>query len=251
MQYKDISPDPEELERYSRQILVPGWGVEGQKKVRGATVFVAGAGGLGSPASIYLAAAGVGRIRLCDWGRVELSNLNRQVLHAEGDLSKAKIRSAVASLRRVNPRVEVTGFLERIGPDTIAGLAAGSDILIDCLDDFETRYVLNEYAVRTGLPLVHAGVCGMAGQITFIRAPETPCLMCLFPEAPPRETFPIVGATAGVVGCLEALEALKFLTGKGNLLMNRLLIWEGDLMKFDEIAVDKDPACPVCGRRSG
>jgi molybdopterin/thiamine biosynthesis adenylyltransferase len=241
---------PIELQRYGRQMILAGWGRESQEKIKRAAVFIAGAGGLGSPVSIYLAAAGVGRIRICDAGAVETSNLNRQILHSDGDVGRRKIESAVRTLRSVNPHVEIEGLDARIGRESVANLVSGSDILVDCLDNFETRYFLNEHAVKTGLPLVHAGVWGMAGQLTFIKAPETPCLNCLFPEAPPQETFPVVGAAPGVIGCLEAIEVLKYITGRAGLLKGRLVIWEGDLMRFQELAVEKDPGCPVCGENA-
>jgi adenylyltransferase/sulfurtransferase len=236
-----------ELQRYERQMLLEGWGRESQERLKRATVFIAGAGGLGSPVSIYLAAAGVGRIRICDSGAVETSNLNRQILHSDGDVGRRKIDSAVRTLRAVNPHVEITGLDVRIGRDNVANLVSGSDILVDCLDNFDTRYILNEHAAKTGLPFVHAGVHGMAGQLTFIKVPETPCLNCLFPEAPPQETVPVVGAAPGVIGCLEAIEVLKYITGRAGLLKGRLVIWEGDLMRFQELSVEKDPGCPVCG----
>jgi adenylyltransferase/sulfurtransferase len=147
----------------------------------------------------------------------------------------------------VNPHSGITGLDVRIARETVANLVSGSDIIVDCLDNFETRYVLNEYAAKTGLPFVHAGVHGMAGQLTFIKVPETPCLNCLFPKAPPQETFPVVGAAPGVVGCLEAIEVIKYITGMPGLLKGRLLIWEGDIMRFQELSVEKDPSCPVCG----
>jgi molybdopterin/thiamine biosynthesis adenylyltransferase len=236
-----------ERERYDRQIILPGWGEERQCALKGATVFIAGSGGLGSAVALYLAAAGVGVLRVCDHGEVELSNLNRQILHGDRDVGRKKVRSAGDAVARINPEVR-TVLLDRTMDDhDIAELVADSRIVVDCLDNFETRYVLNRFSVRRGLPLVHAGVYGMAGQITFLHSPHTPCLQCIFPEAPPPEVFPIVGATAAVIGSLEALETLKFLTGTGTLLKNRLLVWEGELMTFDEIAVQKSPSCPVCG----
>ncbi len=239
-----------ELQRYERQMTLPGWGREGQEKIKRATVFIAGAGGLGSPVSIYLAAAGVGRIRICDSGAVETSNLNRQILHADRDVGRRKIESAVRTLRSVNPHAEIAGLDVRIARDSVANLVSGSDILVDCLDNFDARYILNEHAAKTGLPFVHAGIYGMAGQLTFIKVHETPCLNCLFPEAPPQETVPVVGAAPGVIGCLEAIEVLKYITGMPGLLKGRLLIWEGDLMRFQELSVEKDPGCPVCGENA-
>ncbi len=236
-----------ERARYDRQIILSGWGEGGQQKLKGATVFIAGAGGLGCAAGTYLAAAGVGRIRICDAGEVELSNLNRQVLYTDGDIGRGKADAAREVLSRKNPHVEVEGLGESIDSGTVSRLVGDSAIVIDCLDNFPARYVLNEHVVGAGLPFVHAGVRGMSGQITFIHAPETPCLRCIFPSPPPDGTLPIAGPSPGVVGALEALEALKYLTGTGKLLKGRLLVWEGDIAALEEIPVEKDPACPVCG----
>ncbi len=246
MDDRDVSLSGAEKERYNRQIIYPSWGEAAQKRIREATVLIAGAGGLGSSAAIYLAAAGIGCIRICDSDRVELSNLNRQVLHSDEDIGKPKTRSAVKTLTRINPHVRTVALCETISKKNIAGIIGDASIVIDCLDNFETRFVINAYAVQHGLPFVHAGVYGMAGQITFIHPPETPCLQCIFPSAPPRETFPIVGAAPGVLGCLEALEALKFLAGINTLFKNRLLIWEGDMGNFEEIRIEKNPSCAVC-----
>jgi len=176
----------EENQRYHRQIILPGWGEEGQEKVEEAVVFIAGAGGLGSPVAIYLAAAGVGRIRICDHSEPELSNLNRQILHTDSDIGKKKAISAQETLREINPHVQVEPlpvFIERENIDILVGDAG---IIIDCMDNFPTRHVLNECAVRKGIPFVHGGVIGMCGQITFIHTPQTPCLKCIFPGSPPR-----------------------------------------------------------------
>ncbi|KPJ84796.1 MAG: adenylyltransferase [Spirochaetes bacterium DG_61] len=242
---------PEERERYDRQLILSGWGEEGQKKLKAATVFIAGAGGLGSAAGVYLAAAGVGCIRLCDSGKVELSNLNRQILYSDSDIGEEKVQSAIRTLRRINPHVRIVGLKLHIDSSTVANLVADSDIMVDCLDNFETRYVLNRHAVANSLPLVHAGVYGMAGQISFLHSPHTPCLRCIFPEPPSKGVFPVVGATAGVIGCLEAFEVLKYLTGLGGLLKNRLLIWEGDLARFEEVKIGRNLACPICAKKQG
>jgi adenylyltransferase/sulfurtransferase len=236
-------------ERYDRQILLPEWGGEAQRVLKGSTVFIAGAGGLGSAVALYLAAAGVGCLRVCDHGKVELSNLNRQILYGERDIGKKKVIAAGDTIARINPEVKTVPLDRTMEDRTASELVADARIIVDCLDNFETRYVLNRFAVRRGIPLVHAGVYGMAGQITFLHPPHTPCLKCIFPEAPPAEVLPIVGAAAAVTGSLEALEALKCLTETGILLKNRLLVWEGDLMTFDEISLQRDPSCPVCGNR--
>lgn len=237
----------EELFRYDRQILYQDWGEEGQKKVKNATVFIAGVGGLGGTVSIYLAVAGVGKLRICDNGWVELSNLNRQILYTDQDIDKLKVVSAQERIKSLNPHITVEYFLEEISRDNIDHLVGESAIMVDCLDNFETRYILNEYAVAKKLAFVHAGVEGLAGQITFIQPPETPCLRCIIPEAPPPKTFPIIGTTPGILGCLEANEVLKYLTGIGSTLKKILMIWNGDEAEFHRIEVDKDPHCPICG----
>jgi molybdopterin/thiamine biosynthesis adenylyltransferase len=236
-----------ERERYHRQLMLSGWGEQTQNALKRAVVFIAGAGGLGSPVGLYLAAAGVGTLRICDSGSVELSNLNRQILHANRDLGRRKVRSARRSIGRANPLVRVVPLHAVMDESSVEALVGEASLLIDCLDNFQTRLVLNSFAVRRGLPLIHAGVTGYCGQITFLHPPRTACLACLIPQAPPKETFPILGATAGLLGCLEALEALKFLSGQGSLLAGRLLFCDGAGMQFQEVAIDKDPRCPVCG----
>lgn len=239
---------PDDKERFKRQIILPGWGEDGQKKVKQATVFIAGAGGLGSPVAIYLAAAGVGTLRICDCGEPELSNLNRQVLHSDDDIGTNKALSARETIATVNPHVTVEALSAKIVKENLADLVGDASIILDCMDNFPTRHVLNEYACTNRLPFVHAGVFGMSGQLTFIHPPETACLYCIFPGSPPSEIFPIVGATAGVIGTLEVLETLKYLTGKGTLLKNRMLFWDGEQMHFHEITLQKDPRCTVCGK---
>ncbi len=236
-----------ERQRYNRQLILPGWGEETQARLRGSSVFIAGAGGLGSPVAQYLAAAGVGTLRICDSGKVELSNLNRQLLHSDRDLNRPKVRSAARTVRRVNPRTRVVPLRAPIHRASVEELVGDAQLILDCLDNFPTRQVLNALAVRRGLPMIHAGVTGYCGQITFLHPPATACLACIVPESPPQEVFPILGATAGLLGCLEALEALKYLSGSGPLLVGRMLFCDGQAMQFQEVAVQKDPNCPVCG----
>ena len=239
-----------ERSRYLRQLLIPGWGQQAQEKLRDATVFIAGAGGLGCPASLYLAAAGVGRIRICDNGRVELSNLNRQVLYSDADIGKEKAVRAAEALRRANPHIAVEPLVERIDDSSIGRLAGGADLLLDCLDNFETRHVLNRFAAAKGLPLVHAGIEGLAGQVSFIQTPHTPCLFCMFPGSSPADrVFPVAGVTPGIIGSMQAAEAVKWLTGVGSTLSGALLFWDCGSMEFHRITVAKDPHCPVCSKR--
>lgn len=236
-----------EKERYNRQIILPGWGEEGQRKLRKTTVFIAGAGGLGSAVALYLAAAGIGSIRICDSGRVEHSNLNRQILHTSDAVGEKKTDSAVRAVSQLNSHIQIEPLFGNIEKGTLSSLVGDANILIDCLDNFPARSILNEYAVGMRLPLIHAGVYGFSGQATFIHSPETPCLKCIFPETPQPAVLPVVGTASGILGCIEAQEALKYLIGKGRLLKNRLLIWDGDGSSFEEIHVEKNPECEVCG----
>jgi len=236
-----------EKERYHRQIIFEGWGEDTQLKLKQSSVFVAGAGGLGSPVSIYLAVAGIGTIKICDCGDPELSNLNRQILHDDTRIGKNKALSAYETLSALNPDVEITPLPKKITGDTVASLIGRVDLIVDCMDNFDTRHILNQYAVKTGIPLIHAGVYGMRGQLTFIQTPETPCLWCINPGSPPPVVFPIVGATAGIMGCIEALEAIKYLSGVGTNLKGTLLIWDGATMEFISLPQKKVPDCPVCG----
>lgn len=241
----------DEKQRYDRQIILPGWGMDGQKRVEETTVFVAGAGGLGSVVAYYLAAAGVGCLRICDAGTVELSNLNRQIIHTSGDVGRKKVDSAVESVSALNPHVELIPLYDTIDTKSVGTLIGEASIIVDCLDNFATRYVLNEYSIENRIPFVHAGVYGLTGQVTFIHPPETPCLYCLFSEYMSAEkVFPIVGATAGIIGAIEALEVLKWIVGGYSLLKGRLLVFEGDLASFDEVKVERNPECPVCGLTS-
>lgn len=237
-----------ELKRYTRQMMLQGWGEDAQKKLKASTVFVAGAGGLGSPASIYLAVAGVGNLLICDFDAPEMSNLNRQILHDPTRIGMNKAVSAKKTIESLNPDVQVTAIQTRIDQDTVDRLVGGAEIILDCMDNFPTRYLLNACAIRKKIPLVHGSIWGMEGRLSFIQSPETPCLACLFPEAPPKEVFPVLGATPGVIGTLQAMETLKYLTGIGAPLKNRLLVWDGSQMTFDTYPVAKVPACPACGR---
>jgi len=236
-----------DLERYSRQMLIDGWGESGQKKIKNAEVFIAGAGGLGSPVSIYLTVAGVGKINICDFDKLELSNLNRQILHCDKRIGINKAISAKETLALLNPTVEIREIQEKIDKENVDRLVGTSQIIVDCMDNFETRLILNESAIRKKIPFVYGSVWGMSGYLSFIKVPETPCLACLFPESPPKEKFPVVGPTPGVIGCLQALEVLKYLVGMGENLKNRLLIWEGKSMEFRKISIKPNKDCPVCG----
>ncbi len=240
---------PEELERYDRQLRV--WGVEAQERLRRSTALVVGVGGLGSPVAMYLAAAGVGRLVLVDPEVVELSNLNRQVLHWTTDLGRAKVESAAEKLRRLNPHVEVVAVRRRIESlEDAVQLVREVDVVVDCLDNWRTRFLINEACVRLGKPLVHAAVRGLYGQLMVVKPGEGPCLRCLVPEEPPQEErIPVAGPTPGALGALEAMEAVKLLTGYGEPLVGKLLVYDGLHGSVDVIAVRKRENCPVCSRR--
>jgi adenylyltransferase/sulfurtransferase len=237
-----------EIIRYDRQIILSGWGREGQEKVKESSIFIAGAGGLGSSVALYLAAAGVGCLRICDYGKVELSNLNRQILHLDDSIGKKKVDSAENTLVRINPHVKIVKLFEKIKHSNVSSLIGDAQIIIDCLDNFPTRYILNEHAVKVRMPMIHAGIYGLTGQITFLQQPQTPCLACIFPSAPPAEVFPVVGTAPGIIGCLEAQEALKYLLNNESLLKNRLLIWDGENSIFEQVRVEKNPFCRVCSK---
>ena len=236
-----------DMTRYGRQMMLEGWGEQGQAKLKQATVFVAGAGGLGSPVSMYLAAAGIGHLRLADADALELSNLNRQILYTDADVGAGKALCAGEALRRVNPEIEVKASPDFIAADSIDRIAGDPDIVVDCLDNYETRFLLNAFCLRRQIPLVHGGVWGLQGQATFIQAPETPCLQCTFPQAPPKATFPVVGVTPGLIGCVQAMEVLKYLTGVGDNLKGRLLYVDGETMEFQSLKTRHRPDCPACG----
>jgi len=240
----------DELKRYQRQMLIEGWGEAAQEKLKNATVFIAGAGGLGSPVAIYLAVAGVGHIRICDFDSIDVTNLNRQILHDHTRLGTNKAISGRNTIERMNPHIEVTALAERIITENVDELIGTSDAIVDCTDNFPTRHLLNESAMRKNIPLIYGSISGMNGMFFFIQSPETPCLRCLFPEAPPSEVFPVLGTTAGVIGCFQAGETIKYLTGIGTNLKGQLLVWDGSKMEFKILKSHRDPDCPVCGDKN-
>ena len=239
----------EEAERYARQILI--FGDEGQKNLKNSRVFIAGAGGLGSAIAFYMAAAGFGRIRIVDCDVVERSNLNRQILHTQADLGRHKAHSACDSMTGINPEIEVEAVVERISEENIDDLLQGCDMIMDGMDSFSSRYLLNRAALKRAIPLFHGGINGYQGQATTIIPGRTACLSCLFPHAPPPAVFPALGSTCGIIGSIQVTEAIKHVTGKGSLLENRLLLWDGLESRLEEVSYEPSPSCRVCrpGRR--
>lgn len=238
----------EELKRYDRQIMMPEIGQTGQEKLKRARVLVAGAGGLGSPVTIYLVAAGVGTIRLADHDRVEVSNLNRQVLHWDQDVGRKKVDSAGEKLRRLNPHVKIERVEETITEENAKALAAGCDGVVDAMDNLPTRYVLNKTAVDLNIPFFHGAVRGLEGRAMTVIPGKSACLRCLYRGPVPEEKFPVLGATPAVIGCIQATEVIKYIVGIGKPLTNRLLVYDGLNLKFTEFKVSRNPECEHCVR---
>jgi len=236
-----------ELERYDRQIMIADIGKEGQEKLKRARVFIAGAGGLGSPAAIYLTAAGVGIIRVVDHDSVELSNLNRQILHWDEDVGKKKVSSAREKLKKINHEVKVESIEETITEANVFQLITGFDVIVDAMDNLPTRYLLNKAAIEKNIPFFHGAVYGFEGRAMTIIPGKTACLRCVYRGDIPKEKFPVIGVTPAVIGCIQATEVIKYIVGIGELLKNRLLIYDGLDMKFTEFKVKKDPQCEHCG----
>ncbi len=239
----------DELERYDRQIRIKGIGESGQLKLKKARVMVAGAGGLGCPASLYLAAAGVGYLAVVDKETAELSNLNRQVLHWSYDVGKLKCVSVAEKLHQLNPEVKIETISKVITPDNARELVKGFTAVVDGMDNWRTRFMLNQACVQENVPFIHAGVHSLYGQITTILPRKGPCLQCILPTIPPtEEKFPILGATAGTLGLLEAMEAIKLIVGIGELLVGRMLYFDAETMSVQEIRVERKADCPICGK---
>ncbi|MCL1951289.1 MAG: HesA/MoeB/ThiF family protein [Oscillospiraceae bacterium] len=241
----------EENERYVRQILLREIGPLGQEKLKNAKVLVIGAGGLGSPAAMYLAAAGVGTLGICDGDAVDRSNLQRQILHSTGRLGQKKTASAQATLADLNPNVQIVTHDCFAGPENIAQIIEGYDFVLDCTDNFESKFLINDACVRAGKPFCHAGIMKFSGQLmTWLPGRGLPCYRCIFREIPPPMSTckqGVLGAAVGVAGCLQAMEAVKFVTGAGTLLTGALLTFDALNGGFRQIALPKAAGdCPVC-----
>jgi len=238
--------------RYSRHLLIPEVGIDGQARLLEAKVLLIGAGGLGSPAALYLAAAGVGTIGIVDFDVVDESNLQRQVLHTTDRVGTKKVESAAMTIRALNPEVKVIGHDEVLGEDNVDRLIAGYDAILDGTDTFDVRYTLNDAAVRAGIPVVHASVFRFEGQLTVFAPGVGPCYRCLYPTPPPPELAPgcsvagVLGVVPGIMGLLQANEIIKLLLGIGEPLIGRLLIYAALDATFTELKLRRDPACPAC-----
>ncbi|MFN2572682.1 MAG: molybdopterin-synthase adenylyltransferase MoeB [Gemmatimonadales bacterium] len=243
----------EELLRYSRHLTLPEVGLQGQSKLRAARVLLIGAGGLGSPAALYVAAAGVGTVGIVDFDVVDRSNLQRHVLHGTAGMGTPKTDSARQRLRDINPHVHIETFAMRLTSANALDILRGFDVIVDGSDNFPTRYLVNDACVLLGKPDVYGSVFRFDGQLSVFDARHGPCYRCLFADPPPPDLVPscaeggVLGVLPGIIGSLQALETLKLIVGFGDPLLGRLLLFDGRKLQFRELALEKDPACPVCG----
>ncbi len=244
----------EQRDRYSRHILLPEVGIEGQQKLLDAKVLLLGAGGLGSPTALYLAAAGVGTLGIVDDDVVDLSNLQRQVIHNTERVGVPKVESAAATIQALNPDVNVVQHRVRLDAANIMDIVPNYDIVVDGLDNFPTRYLLNDASVRLRIPVVSAAILGFDGQLSVFKPYEGPCYRCLFPVPPPAELAPscgangVIGVLPGTMGLLQATEVIKLILDVGNPLIGRLLMYDALAASFTEVKVRRDPACPICSK---
>jgi adenylyltransferase/sulfurtransferase len=252
-----VSLSEQELERYSRQLVLPEWSGAAQERLKASTVIVVGAGALGSPVGQYLAAAGVGRIGMVDDDAVELSNLNRQPLHFTPDISLLKADNAQVKLAALNPDVIVDSYPARLDAQNATAIVIGADLVVDCSDSFATRYAVNDACCAHGIPLVEAGVLGFSGLVMSILPGRSACYRCAFPVEPPPGSVPscreagVLGAMAGVIGSIQALEALKLLTGVGDPLTDRILQVDGASMEFTLVGTERRDDCRACAHAPG
>ena len=237
-----------ERERYNRQIIIGGFGEQGQEKLKRARVIIAGSGGLGSPIAIYLAAAGVGRLRIVDHGSVELSNLNRQVLYGEGDIGRSKVSAAAGKLNKLNPEIIIEAIAETITAQNISQLVYGCNVIIDAMDNLPARYLLNKAAIDNNVPFIHGAVHGFEGRAMTVIPGKTACLQCIYHGVTlPEGKSPVIGAAPAVIGGIQAAEVIKYILGIGDLLTDQLLIYDGLNQQFSKVRVKKTPNCNQCG----
>ena len=243
----------DEILRYSRHLIMPEVGMDGQRKLKRAKVLTIGAGGLGSPLALYLGAAGVGRLGMVDFDVVDFTNLQRQIIHDTDDVGRLKLDSAKDTIRDINPNVEVVGYGERLTSANALEIFADYDIIADGTDNFPTRYLVNDACVLLGKPNAYGSIFRFEGQVSVFDAAKGPCYRCLYPEPPPPGLVPscaeggVLGVLPGIVGCLQALETIKLILGTGSPLIGRLLLFDALQMKFRELKLRKNPECPVCG----
>jgi len=248
--------DPEEIHRYGRHLLLPELGMEGQQRIKGTRVLLVGAGGLGSPAALYLAAAGIGHLTVVDFDVVDVTNLQRQVLHGTRDVGRLKVESARDRLRDLNPHVSVEIVPDRLDAGNALGLVSGHDLVLDGTDSFATRYLVSDACVLAGKPNVHASIYRFEGQATVLSTPDAPCYRCLYPSPPAPGEVPscseagVLGVLPGLLGTIQATEALKLAAGIGEPLSGRLLLVDALSMRFRTMQVGRDPRCPACGTRT-
>ena len=242
-----------QVERYSRHIMLKEVGGKGQERLLNGKVLVIGVGGLGSPVALYLAAAGVGTIGIADADNVELSNLQRQISHNTGDIGRPKVISAKEKMLAMNPDITVKTYQKRINAGNVRAIIEEYDFIIDATDNFDSKFLINDACVLSGIPFSHGGVLQFDGQTITVKPGNSPCYRCIFPTPPPDDLIPtcsqagVMGVLPGVIGTIQATEALKFLLGKGDLLTGRLLTYDALHMKFREVLIRKNPGCPVCG----
>lgn len=234
----------QEKSRYERQLIIPGWNEAGQEKLKNAKIIVAGAGGLGSSVLTYLAAAGIGNIRIVDNDVVELSNLNRQILHADKNINKKKVDSAKERLTELNPDIQIETVFEKITEKNVYNIVEDFPI-VDAMDNLSVRYLLNEVSIAKKIPLFHGAVYGFEGRATTIIPGKTSCIRCIYKDAMTGKT-PVVGVTPGIIGCIQANEVIKYILGIGKLLTNRLLIYDGLSSEFTEVQLKRDLNCKAC-----
>jgi molybdopterin/thiamine biosynthesis adenylyltransferase/rhodanese-related sulfurtransferase len=245
---------PEQRERYSRHVLIPEIGESGQQKLLDAKVLLLGAGGLGSPTALYLAAAGVGTIGIVDGDVVDLSNLQRQVIHNTARIGVPKVESAEETIHALNPDVKVIPYKTRLDASNIIEIISGYDIVVDGVDNFPTRYLLNDASVRLQIPVVSASILGFEGQLSVFKPYDGPCYRCLFPEPPPAELAPscgangVLGVLPGTMGLLQATEVIKLIVGAGEPAIGRLLLYDALAATLSELRIRRDPNCPICSR---
>ena len=243
----------EEINRYSRHLIMPEVGVDGQRRLKAGSVLCVGAGGLGSPAAMYLAAAGVGRIGIVDFDVVDYSNLQRQIIHGTSSVGKTKLESAKARLIDINPHIQIDTYETALSSENALELFAPYDVILDGTDNFPTRYLTNDACVLLGKPNAYGSIFRFEGQASVFAAKDGPCYRCLYPEPPPPGLVPscaeggVLGVLPGVIGVIQATETIKLITGIGEPLVGRFLIYDALRMKFRELKLRKDPDCPVCG----